>query len=64
LPRTEHLKQSKKRQADLKIPALLESNAALAEPVQIPGLQYHEIKITGKSFENHLLSQLSWRSYL
>lgn len=62
--KTEHLQQSKKRAADLKAPALLESNAALAEPVQIPGLRYLEIRVTGKKFENHLVKQLSWRSYL
>jgi len=62
--RTEHLKQAQKRDADLRIPALLASNAALAEPAQIPGLNYLEIKITGKPFENYLLSQLSWPGYL
>ncbi|KAK9773816.1 putative Tyrosine specific protein phosphatases domain-containing protein [Seiridium cardinale] len=62
--KTEHLKQAQKRQADLKVPALLQSNAALAEPVQIPGLNYLEIKVTGKKFENHLTKQLSWRRYL
>lgn len=62
--KTEHLKQAQKRAADLKVPALLESNAALAEPVQIPGLRYLEIRVTGKKFENHLVKQLSWRRYL
>jgi len=62
--KTEHLKQSKKRAADLKVPALLQSNAALAEPVQIDGLRYLEIKVTGKKFENHMLKQLSWSSYM
>ncbi|GKT49299.1 tyrosine-protein phosphatase 1 [Colletotrichum spaethianum] len=51
IPRTEHVKQAKKREADLQVPTLLQSNAALAEPVQISGLKYHEIKITGGSFE-------------
>ncbi|GKT85055.1 tyrosine/serine protein phosphatase [Colletotrichum tofieldiae] len=49
--KTEHVKQAKKREADLQVPTLLQSNAALAEPVQISGLKYHEIKITGGSFE-------------
>jgi len=61
--KTEHLKQAEKRQADLKVPALLASNAALAEPVQIPGLNYLEIKLTGRKFERHLLSQLSWLQF-
>jgi hypothetical protein len=58
--RTEHVNQAKKRDADLKIPALLQSNAALAEPMQIPGFNYLEIKVTGRNFERFLLSQLSW----
>ncbi|KAL8409605.1 hypothetical protein RB594_007886 [Gaeumannomyces avenae] len=61
--KTEHLNQAKKRDADLKIPALVRSNGALAEPVKIPGLLYLEIRITGKGFERHLLSQLSWISF-
>ncbi|KAK7911009.1 hypothetical protein PG985_013490 [Apiospora marii] len=61
--KTEHAKQAEKRQADLKIPALLKSNAALAEPVQIPGLRYLEIKITGGKFEKFLISQLSWPGF-
>ncbi|KAK8017654.1 tyrosine serine phosphatase [Apiospora rasikravindrae] len=61
--KTEHVKQAEKRQADLKVPALLQSNAALAEPVQIPGLRYLEIKITGGKFEKFLISQLSWLGF-
>ncbi|KAK8047577.1 hypothetical protein PG996_015641 [Apiospora saccharicola] len=61
--KTEHAKQAEKRQADLKVPALLKSNAALAEPVQIPGLRYLEIKITGGKFEKFLISQLSWPGF-
>lgn len=47
----------KKRQADLV--TFGQTNAALAEPLQIPGLQYQEIKLTGRRFELFLLSQLS-----
>ncbi|KAI1377388.1 tyrosine/serine protein phosphatase [Hypoxylon crocopeplum] len=62
--KTEHVKQAQKRQADLsKVPIPLQSNAAVAEPVQIPGLQYREIKVTGPRFEQFLVSQLSWWSY-
>lgn len=64
LRRTEHAKQAQKRQADLSVPALLKSNAALAEPVQIPGMRYQEIKITGGPFERFLLSQMSWLCFL
>ncbi|KAI0201303.1 tyrosine/serine protein phosphatase [Astrocystis sublimbata] len=62
--KTEHLAQVEKRQADLKIPALLQSNAALAEPMQIPGLTYHEVQVTGKRLERALLRQLSWWPFI
>lgn len=58
-PRTEHANQLKKREGDLKVPALIQSNAALAEPSQIPGINYLEININGKGFERSLLWQLS-----
>ncbi|KAI6353995.1 hypothetical protein MCOR25_008816 [Pyricularia grisea] len=63
--KTEHDKQAKKRQAALAGtgPTLLRSNDALAEPVKIPGLQYREVRITGRAFERHLLSQLTWLSW-
>jgi protein-tyrosine phosphatase len=57
--RTEHANQVKKRQGDLKIPALIQSNAALAEPSEIPGMTYLNININGKGFERSLLWQLS-----
>ena len=63
--RTELLKQAEKRRADLRAgSAALQSNAALAEPAQIPGLRYLEIKITGGAFERFVLSQLSWLRFL
>lgn len=62
--KTEHLKQAGKRQADLKVPALVQSNAALSEPVQIPGLKYATVNIAGKSLETFLISQLTWLGYL
>ncbi|KAF6827424.1 tyrosine/serine protein phosphatase [Colletotrichum plurivorum] len=58
--KTEHARQAKKRQADLKLPAIVQSNAALAEPIHISGLRYHEIKITGGNFEWFLIKQVSW----
>jgi hypothetical protein len=48
-----------KRQGDLKIPALMQSDAALAEPSEIPGVAYLNININGKGFERSLLWQLS-----
>jgi hypothetical protein len=62
--RTEHAQQAKKRQADLQVPVLLQSNAALAEPVQIPGMRYLEINITGRRFNLHLVRQLSWSCFM
>ncbi|PTB35498.1 hypothetical protein M441DRAFT_204856 [Trichoderma asperellum CBS 433.97] len=50
--KTEILKQIKKHQ--------LESGQSSGERLQIQGLNYHGIKINGKSFERHLLSLLSW----
>ncbi|KAJ4020923.1 hypothetical protein NW766_002418 [Fusarium irregulare] len=58
--RTEHLNQAKRRKEQSSIPALVQSNEALAEPLQISGLNYREVKITGRPFELFLLSQLSW----
>lgn len=42
------------------------SNALLAGQAQylIPGVTYREIRVTGKGFERHMLSQLSWWSFL
>jgi hypothetical protein len=56
--------QARKREVDIRDPALLAANPALSEPIKIPGLQYVDIRITGKNFEHHLLSQLGWISYL
>jgi hypothetical protein len=61
---TEHANQAKKREGDLKIPSLVQSKAALAEPLKIPGMNYLEININGKGFERSLLWQLSFFSFL
>lgn len=61
---TEHANQVTKRQGDLKIPALVQSNEALAKPVKIEGMQYLEININGKGFERSLLWQLKFWSFL
>lgn len=61
--KSEHARAAEKREADGKVPALLQSNEALAEPVQIPGIEYREIRVTGKGFERHMLKQLSWGSF-
>ncbi|KAK0110793.1 hypothetical protein ONS96_002387 [Cadophora gregata f. sp. sojae] len=61
---TEHANQAKKREGDVKVPALLQSNSALAEPVKIPGMKYLEINVNGKGFECHLLWRLKFWSFL
>ncbi|KAI1131978.1 protein-tyrosine phosphatase-like protein [Nemania abortiva] len=62
--KTEHSAQAEKRQADSKVPTLLQSNAALAEPVQIRGLVYREVRVTGRRLERALLRQLSWWNFI
>ncbi|KAI1754393.1 protein-tyrosine phosphatase-like protein [Xylaria castorea] len=62
--KTEHASQAKKRQADLRIPAALQSNAALAEPMQITGLIYRQVRVNGRRLERALLRQLSWWSFI
>ncbi|RWA11237.1 hypothetical protein EKO27_g3860 [Xylaria grammica] len=62
--RTEHLTQAQKREADLKAPALLQSNAALAEPMQIPGPLYRHVRVAGRRLERALVRQLSWWNFM
>lgn len=56
--KTEHANRLKKRQGDLKVPASLQSNEALAQPMEITGIQYLQININGKGFERSLLWKL------
>lgn len=60
---TEHARAAADRAADAAVPARLQSNAALAEPVQIRGLDYREVRVTGRGFERHMLKQLGWASF-
>ncbi|GAW12657.1 hypothetical protein ANO14919_020270 [Xylariales sp. No.14919] len=62
--KTEHLTQAQKREADLKAPALLQSNAALAEPMQIPGPLYRHVRVAGRRLERALVRQLSWWNFI
>jgi len=61
---TEHANQAKKRELDLKTPAILQSNDALAAPLKIPGVNYLEININGKGFERSLVWQLKAWSFI
>ena len=60
---TEHIEQAKKRDSKVHTSgALPQSNDAAAEPLQIPGITYHEINLNGGSFARALLWKLSWSS--
>ncbi|KAJ4145731.1 hypothetical protein LMH87_004568 [Akanthomyces muscarius] len=39
-------------------------NPSMPETARIPGIQYHEIKVTGRSFERHIASLLTWWQFL
>ncbi|KAI1449743.1 tyrosine/serine protein phosphatase [Annulohypoxylon stygium] len=56
--KTEHLKQAEKRQA-----SQTDLSDADATSVQIPGVRYQQIKVTGRRFEKYIVGQLSWWSY-
>ncbi|KAI9880419.1 MAG: hypothetical protein M1830_003459 [Pleopsidium flavum] len=61
--RSEHIKQAKKRDADMRSSAAIpQSNNATAEALKIPGIRYHEVNLNGGAFERALLWQLSWSS--
>ncbi|POS77737.1 tyrosine/serine protein phosphatase [Diaporthe helianthi] len=62
--KTEHAEAAKKRSRDAAVPALLQTNDALAGPVKMDGIDYREVKITGGGFEKHMLRQLGWPSFL
>ena len=62
--KTEHINAAKKHSdaaAALLQPGIVpSSNSVLATPLQIPGIRYEEISLTGKSFERALLWKMSW----
>ena len=63
--RSEHMKQAKKHDAKLAAAAAhAGSDTAAVLPLRMDGLEYHEVKVSGRQFEKHLLRQLSWWSYL
>ncbi|KAF2440877.1 hypothetical protein P171DRAFT_393697 [Karstenula rhodostoma CBS 690.94] len=62
--KTEHIEQAQKRDAKIKASAAVpQSNDAVAEPLKIPGVAYHEINFNGSSFSRMLISKLSWREF-
>ncbi|KAH9878498.1 hypothetical protein IAQ61_001770 [Plenodomus lingam] len=64
LSRTEHIEQAQKRNLRIKASAVLpKTNDALTEPLEIPGIIYHNINFNGSAFSRMLLSQLSWLEF-
>ncbi|KAJ5035396.1 uncharacterized protein L3040_007866 [Drepanopeziza brunnea f. sp. 'multigermtubi'] len=61
---TEHVNRAKKRERDLKNPALLQANDALAEPIEIPGMKYLMINVNGRGFERSMLWKLKFWSFI
>ncbi|RKU45984.1 hypothetical protein DL546_007127 [Coniochaeta pulveracea] len=63
--KTEHIQALQKHKATQEARlSHVRSNDAVAEPLKIDGVRNLEIRLTGKAFEKHLTSQLSWSSYL
>ncbi|KAF4120176.1 tyrosine serine protein phosphatase [Geosmithia morbida] len=60
--KSEQIVQERKHKAKAAATAL--SEQTMIEPLHIQGIQYHEIKVIGRRYERHLLSQLSWWNYI
>ncbi|KAI5924745.1 protein-tyrosine phosphatase-like protein [Camillea tinctor] len=58
--KTEHLKQAERRKQKQREAGELPQQG---DDVKIPGIQYREVKVTGRRFELFLLSQLSWWNF-
>lgn len=55
------MENADKRKASVaKSEAVPQSNDAVAEAVQIPGVTYHNINFNGNAYSKMLISQLSW----
>ena len=62
--RTEHIEQAQKHEARIKASAAVpQTNSDVAEPLQITGIDYHEINFNGSAFSRMLLSKLSWLEF-
>lgn len=63
-PRTEHIEQAQKRDAHIKASAAIpQSNEAVAGPLKIPGITYHDINFNGSAFSRMLISKLTWMQF-
>ncbi|CAA9964701.1 Protein tyrosine-serine phosphatase [Pyrenophora teres f. maculata] len=60
--KTEHIEQAQKHEAarTKASAAVPQTNNDVAEPLQITGIDYHEINFNGSAFSRMLLSKLSW----
>ncbi|EFY91543.1 tyrosine/serine protein phosphatase, putative [Metarhizium acridum CQMa 102] len=62
--KTELIKEAEKVQAETSSNAFSSWFSSQPSLPRIDGINYEEIRITGRPFERHLLSQLSWWSFL
>lgn len=62
--KSEHVKQAKRHEADINIPAALQTDNDISKAIEIPGVKYSKININGKGFERTLLWRLSWWNIL
>jgi protein-tyrosine phosphatase len=63
-PRTEHIEQAQKRDANIKASAAIpQTNDEVAQPLKIKGIAYHEINFNGSAFSRMLMSKLSWLEF-
>jgi protein-tyrosine phosphatase len=64
VPRTEHIEQAQKRDANIKASAAIpQTNDQVAQPLKIEGITYHEINFNGSAFSRMLMSKLSWLEF-
>jgi len=62
--KTEHIQQAQKRNAKIKSSeAVPQTNEEASEPLQIPGITYHEINFNGNAYSKMLIKQLSWHNF-
>ncbi|KAH6689535.1 protein-tyrosine phosphatase-like protein [Plectosphaerella plurivora] len=61
--KTEQLKQSQDHDAANAAPAALQTNADAVRPLEIPGVKYRLVNLTGRGLQQHLVSKLGWLSY-
>ncbi|KAH7401870.1 protein-tyrosine phosphatase-like protein [Phaeosphaeria sp. MPI-PUGE-AT-0046c] len=62
--KTEHIEQAQKREANIKASAAIpQTNDEVSQPLQMPGITYHEINFNGSSFSRMLVSKLSWLEF-